>query len=99
MTDKRPTLLAFTQGAETDSTYGSIYDLAQMVLGEENSDVLPSCTFLTTPWTDELPDSGGHIMIAEAYNRIYGQVKDLHSDTRSPGVIVEGQSGIGTYHF
>ena len=67
-----------------------------MVLGEENSDVPPSCTFLATPWTDELPDSGGRVMIAEGYNHIYGRVNDLHADTASPGVIIEGQGGIGT---
>ncbi|KZV64083.1 hypothetical protein PENSPDRAFT_738461 [Peniophora sp. CONT] len=86
---------ALVKRPRASSTDGSIQDLARIILGDESDVVLPSCTFLQTPWADELLETRGRIMIAEGYNHVYGQINDLHTEHESPGVIVEGQSGIG----
>lgn len=79
----------------------SICDLARSVLGgDSDTDVaLPSCTFFDTPWSEKLSDTKGRIMIPSDYNRIYGRIDDLHAGRTNlypSGVIIEGQSGIGT---
>lgn len=94
--DKHTQALAKRPKAKTGSTDASIHDLARMILDDESDLTLPPCTYLGTPWIDELPDTKGRVMVAEGYNHVYGRIKDLHADSRSPGVIVEGQGGIGT---
>ncbi|VDC06162.1 unnamed protein product [Peniophora sp. CBMAI 1063] len=86
---------ALTGPSESSTAEGSLHELAQIVFGDETPVALPPCTYLDSPWVDILPATKGRIMVAEGYNHIYGRIKDFHNDTRSPGVIVEGQSGIG----
>ncbi|KZV64082.1 hypothetical protein PENSPDRAFT_691072 [Peniophora sp. CONT] len=88
---------AVAKQPEINSASGSIRQLAQTVLEDERDITLAPCTFIQTPWLEELPDTKGRIMIAEGYNHLYGCIMDLHvgGDSESIGVIVEGQSGIG----
>ncbi|VDC06165.1 unnamed protein product [Peniophora sp. CBMAI 1063] len=82
---------------DAHSLEDSVSALARSVLGGETDVHLPSCTFLESPWVDELSETKGRIMFLDDHERIYGRVRDMHAKAshRLEGVIIGGQGGVG----